>query len=60
MQTSARYQSLTPTQRAQIDRVANALCSGLAAIQLTLAQMAQLLNAYDDGVAALVRTGWLT
>jgi hypothetical protein len=60
IQASARYQSLTLAQRAQIDQLANYLCNHLASIQLTPTQKLLFVKYYDAGVAALVPGGWLT
>jgi subtilisin-like proprotein convertase family protein len=62
VQGSARYAALTPTQRAAVDRLADGLCRGLAALApgLTPIQKAAVIRAYQTGVTALVAPGWLT
>jgi hypothetical protein len=60
IQTSARYQSLTLVQRAQIDQFGNYLCTQLASVQLTPTQKLLFVKYCDAGVAALVPGGWLT
>jgi hypothetical protein len=62
IQTSARYQALTPTQKMAVDQLATALCGYLTQISpiLTSRQKSALISLYKQGVAALVPAGWLT
>jgi hypothetical protein len=59
VQSSATYRALPAPRRAAADRLAAALCSGLAALDahLTPAQRRVLVRAYQGGVAALVGPG---
>ena len=62
VQGSARYQALPAAQKAAVNQLATAACTSLDGItaKLTAKQKAALVAAYLNGVAALVRPGWLT
>jgi hypothetical protein len=61
IQTSPKYQRLTPAEKAAFDRLA-APCQLLSKIvpQLTPAQKAIAVSSYKRVVQALAQTGWLT
>ena len=62
VQSSAKYQSLSPAQKKVVDALAKALCTILDQIvpKLSPAQKQMLIRAYKAGVQALVPPGWLT
>jgi hypothetical protein len=62
IQSSPRYQALSPTQKALVDQLANSITATLAQIlpTLTPTQKAQVVRLYQIAVQALVPFGWLT
>ena len=62
VQSSSKYQALAPGQKTGIDKLADALCSTLAAIvpKLRPDQKARLVAAYVKSVVELSTQGWLT
>ena len=62
VQGSAKYRALSPAQKKLVDALAKALCNTLEQIvpKLNPAQTRRLVKAYEAGVHALVKPGWLT
>jgi Tol biopolymer transport system component len=62
VQSSAKYQGLSPAQKKVVDALAKALCNILDQIvpKLSPAQKQKLIQLYKAGVQALVPPGWLT
>jgi hypothetical protein len=62
VQSSARYQALSPASRAAADRLANAVCQAaqLVVPHLNPAAKKLVLAAFDIAVQALERQTWLT
>jgi hypothetical protein len=58
---SARFRALPPAQQTAARRLAAALCRSLdeAAAELSTVRKARLIAAYQAGVTALARQGWL-
>ena len=59
---SPKFAALPPRLRLDVDNLATQLCQHLAnvASSLTPLQKARFIAAYQAGVAALTRDGWLT